>query len=150
MAARPTIVQINLAPTLGGAEVFTAFMSRALAARGWPTRVIVDAKANFWRDLDFGGVNRVGARDGVAAAAALAPDEIALILMDATMPILGGVEAFDVIRTIRPDAKGILCSGFSEAMGGAAVREHGFLTFLKKPYSINELQDTLEKLFKEA
>ena len=41
MAARPTIVQINLAPTLGGAEVFTAFMSRALAARGWPTRVLV-------------------------------------------------------------------------------------------------------------
>ena len=46
MTARPPIVQINLAPTLGGAEVFTAFMSRALVARGWPTRVIVGADAH--------------------------------------------------------------------------------------------------------
>jgi len=56
MAARPRIVQVNLAPTLGGAEVFTAFMSRALVARGWPTRVLVRADTDCWRDLDFGGV----------------------------------------------------------------------------------------------
>ena len=78
MTARPTIVQINLAPTLGGAEVYTAFMSRALAARGWPTRVIVRADAPFWRDLDFGGVEQVGARDGMAAATGLVAGEIVL------------------------------------------------------------------------
>ena len=67
MTARPTIVQINLAPTLGGAEVYTAFMSRALAARGWPTRVVVSANAQFWRDLDFGEA------DGFACAMAHLP-----------------------------------------------------------------------------
>jgi len=79
MTPRPRIVQINLAPTLGGAEVFTAFMSRALAARGWPTRVIVAARANFWRDLDFGGVEVQGVADGDAAADALEAGDIALI-----------------------------------------------------------------------
>jgi len=79
MTPRPRIVQINLAPTLGGAEVFTAFMSRALAARGWPTRVIVDARAKFWRDLDFGGVEVIGVTDGNAAANALEAVDIALI-----------------------------------------------------------------------
>ena len=57
MAARPTIVQINLSPTLGGAEVYTAFLSRALAQRGWPTRVLVDAKAKFWRDSNSAAWN---------------------------------------------------------------------------------------------
>jgi hypothetical protein len=71
MAARPRIVQVNLAPTLGGAEVFTAFMSRALVARAWPTRVLVRDDATFWRDLDFGGVDQLPVTDGMAAVAAL-------------------------------------------------------------------------------
>lgn len=61
---RPTIVQFNLSPTLGGAEVYTAFFSRALEARGWPTRVVVSSAARFWDDLNFGGVARSPLRLG--------------------------------------------------------------------------------------
>ena len=64
---RPTIVQFNLSPTLGGAEVYTAFFSRALETRGWPTRVVVNAAARFWDDLDFGGVARSPFRPGAIA-----------------------------------------------------------------------------------
>ena len=88
MTPRPRIVQVNFAPTLGGAEVFTAFMSRALAARGWPTRVIVAARANFWRDLDFGGVEVRGVADGNAAADALEAGDIALIHGSLPAPVL--------------------------------------------------------------
>ena len=88
MTARPAIVQINLARTLGGAEVFTAFMSRALAARAWPTRVIVGADALFWRDLDFGGVEQVRVRDGMAAASTLVPGDIALLHGSLPKPVL--------------------------------------------------------------
>jgi glycosyltransferase involved in cell wall biosynthesis len=77
-AARPTIVQINLSPTLGGAEVYTAFMSRALAARGWPTRVLVDAHAAIWRDLDFGAVELTPVT-AATAAGEVRPGDIALI-----------------------------------------------------------------------
>jgi len=77
-AARPTIVQINLSPTLGGAEVYTAFMSRALTARGWPTRVLVDAHATIWRDLDFGGVELVPVT-AATAPAKIGEGDIALI-----------------------------------------------------------------------
>jgi glycosyltransferase involved in cell wall biosynthesis len=55
----PTVLQFNLSPTLGGAEVYTAFLSRALVARGWATRVVVDSASKFWHDLDFGGVSRI-------------------------------------------------------------------------------------------
>jgi glycosyltransferase involved in cell wall biosynthesis len=55
----PTILQFNLSPTLGGAEVYTAFFSRALVARGWATRVVVRPGSRFWNDLDFGHVSRL-------------------------------------------------------------------------------------------
>jgi len=93
MTARATIVQINLAPTLGGAEVFTAFMSRALAARGWPTRVMVGADALFWCDLDFGGVEQVRVRDGMAAAASLKAGDVALIHGSLPAPVLTKLSA---------------------------------------------------------
>ena len=79
MTARPTIVQINLAPTLGGAEVYTAFMGRALAARGWPTRVVVDARARFWADLDFGTVEQFRAADLASIAAAVTEGDLVVI-----------------------------------------------------------------------
>ncbi len=79
MTARPAIVQFNLSPTLGGAEVFTAFMGRALAARGWTTRTLVDAGATYWNDLDTGGVAPIRAANAAAAAATLVPGEIALV-----------------------------------------------------------------------
>ena len=79
MIARAAIVQFNLSPTLGGAEVFTAFMGRALAARGWPTRTVVDAGAAFWSDLDTGGVAPIRVANAAAATAALSPGDIALV-----------------------------------------------------------------------
>jgi glycosyltransferase involved in cell wall biosynthesis len=79
MTARPRIVQINLASTLGGAEVFTAFMSRALIARGWPTTSIVGAESSIWRDLDFGRVEQVRVQDSTATVNALAAGDIVLI-----------------------------------------------------------------------
>jgi glycosyltransferase involved in cell wall biosynthesis len=92
MNTRPTIVQVNLSPTLGGAEVYTAFMSRALAARGWPTRVLVNTRARFWRDLDFGSVEQVRVNDAVAAAAAVAAGEIALIHASLPAPLLSTLQ----------------------------------------------------------
>jgi len=88
MTERPRIVQINLAPALGGAEVFTAFMSRALIARGWPTRAIVATGSAFWRDLDFGGVEKIQVRDGMAAVDALAPGDVALVHSPLPAPVL--------------------------------------------------------------
>jgi glycosyltransferase involved in cell wall biosynthesis len=82
---RPAIVQFNLSPTLGGAEVYTAFFSRALAARGWPTRVVVNSAARFWGDLDFGGVERTPFRYG---ADALENGDVALVHASLPDPML--------------------------------------------------------------
>ena len=69
------------------------------------------------------------------------PDAVDLILMDASMPGMCGWEAFERIRQIRPAARALLCSGFSGISGEEQAREHGFLGYLKKPFSIRALQE---------
>jgi PAS domain S-box-containing protein len=96
---------------------------------------------------DFLNYQVLTARDGREAVDVFTrhADTISVILMDATMPNMTGSEAYQVIKTIRPGAKAILCSGYSDETGNKLVKEHGFQGFLKKPYSIKELQDALEK-----
>jgi len=91
---RPAIVQFNLSPTLGGAEVYTAFFSRALAARGWPTRVVVSPAARFWTDLDFGGVEHSPFRYG---ADALEHGDIALVHASLPDPMLARLAGHFVV-----------------------------------------------------
>lgn len=43
--------QINLQPDFGGGEVYTAFLTRALARHGVPTTLAVDERARFWSGL---------------------------------------------------------------------------------------------------
>ena len=102
---RPTIVQFNLSPTLGGAEVYTAFFSRALEARGWRTRVVVNPAAAFWGDLDFGAVSRVYFG---TAGGALKPGEVALVhspLPVAALAALAGERVIGVAHQALYDAK---------------------------------------------
>jgi PAS domain S-box-containing protein len=83
-----------------------------------------------------------GGEEAVALFRAQA-DRIALVLMDATMPGLDGSAAFEAMRRIRPDARAILCSGYGDETGRAAAAEHGFAAFLRKPFSLKELESLL-------
>jgi glycosyltransferase involved in cell wall biosynthesis len=150
MTPRPRIVQINLAPTQGGAEVFTAFMSRALAARGWPTRVIVAARASFWRDLDFGGVEVIGVSDGDAAAASLATGDIALIHGSLPAPVLARLRERGLVLGIAHqalyDASRPAYYGQSDLLFGvsrhviATLRAHGMANVHAEPlFGIGEI-----------
>ena len=47
----PRAWQINLQPHLGGGELYSAFLTRALARHGVPTTLVVDERARFWSGL---------------------------------------------------------------------------------------------------
>jgi len=66
-------------------------------------------------------------------------DEIALVLMDLTMPEMDGEQAFHAIRAIRSDAAVILSSGFSESEAAQRLYRHGLAGFIQKPYKRNVL-----------
>jgi DNA-binding NtrC family response regulator len=61
-------------------------------------------------------------------------DAIRLVLLDRTMPALSGSDTFAAIRALRPDAKVVLVSGYSEERATADLTFQGLAGFLGKPF----------------
>ncbi len=61
-------------------------------------------------------------------------DEIRAVVLDRTMPDIGGEDAFDEIRRIRPDARIMLISGYSEERAAWHFIDKGLDAFLHKPF----------------
>ena len=71
---------------------------------------------------------------------------IRFVLMDLTMPYMDGEEAFREFRKIDPDVKVIICSGYNEQEVSQKFVGKGLAGFLKKPYMLEELQESIQKL----
>ncbi|RMH64533.1 MAG: PAS domain-containing sensor histidine kinase [Calditrichaeota bacterium] len=78
-----------------------------------------------------------------------APDSFDLIILDLTMPVLSGEEAYDHIREIAPDIPVILSSGFTDTEARIRFKDKAPAGFLQKPYTIEKLRHTLYKLSKK-
>jgi len=68
---------------------------------------------------------------------------IDLVILDMIMPGMGGGDVFNEMKTINPEIKVILCSGYS--MNGQAkdIMPRGIKAFLQKPFRIDELSRTV-------
>jgi PAS domain S-box-containing protein len=74
------------------------------------------------------------------------PDEIDLVLLDMSMPLMSGEEALGHMQKIRPDVRVILSSGFSEAEAIQHFSGKGLAGFLEKPYTSARLAESIGKL----
>jgi CheY-like chemotaxis protein len=70
-------------------------------------------------------------------------DQIALVLLDLTMPVMGGEEALGKLRAIRPDVDIILMSGYDEGQAMLGFDEAEVSGFLKKPYTGESLANAV-------
>ena len=73
-------------------------------------------------------------------------DQITLVLLDMTMPHMGGAEAFAEIRKIRSDARVILMSGYSERKATSSFAEHELDGFVPKPLSFQGLKTVIRQV----
>ncbi|HBF33351.1 TPA: hypothetical protein DDW35_02180 [Candidatus Sumerlaeota bacterium] len=98
------------------------------------------------------GFDVILTRDGQEAVEAFVQhaNTIELVLLDLTMPILGGAEVFEKIRNIRPDTRVVLSSGFSERDISEQFREKGLTGFIQKPFTYDALQETLHAALTSA
>ncbi|MCA9679177.1 MAG: PAS domain S-box protein [Kofleriaceae bacterium] len=85
-----------------------------------------------------------GVGDGRAAIErfASAPAAYAAVMLDVTMPGLGGVEATTAIHSLRPGMPVVLMSGFTTDVVPADLAH---VTFLSKPFRVEALVDALEQ-----
>jgi DNA-binding NarL/FixJ family response regulator len=69
------------------------------------------------------------------------------VIMDLTIQGgMGGKETMKELLVIDPSVKGIVSSGYSNDPILAHFREYGFSGMVSKPYTVRELQETLQEL----
>jgi PAS domain S-box-containing protein len=87
------------------------------------------------------------AADGEEALARFreAPDAWALVLTDQSMPRLAGTDLARQILAIRPEARVIVCTGYSDRVDARLARELGLVGLLAKPIERDTLSETLAK-----
>lgn len=69
---------------------------------------------------------------------------ISLVLLDMTMPRMGGEEAYREMRRLHPDIRVILSSGYNEVEAMGRFRGKGLKGFIQKPYGPRELLATIQ------
>jgi signal transduction histidine kinase/CheY-like chemotaxis protein len=70
-------------------------------------------------------------------------DDVAVVLLDMTMPVMSGEETFRRLRAIRPNVKVILSSGYDEPEANSRFTGKGLAGFLQKPYTGARLAKTI-------
>jgi two-component system cell cycle sensor histidine kinase/response regulator CckA len=121
----------------------------ALAISG--TVLVVDDEAII-RDLARGALEAVGvrvleARDGLEAVEFFQSGKAAvdLVLLDMTMPRMGGAETFRRIRQMHPTLKVLLTSGYTQKESMESLADLPPDGFLQKPFRIRELVAMVRK-----
>lgn len=96
------------------------------------------------------GFETVTAASGEEGAALFARDSggIDIVLLDQIMPGIDGVSTFKKLRTVRPDIKVILASGFSQQEVAERFSGLGLNGFLPKPYVMKDLATELVRVLK--
>jgi PAS domain S-box-containing protein len=100
------------------------------------------------RTLEGQGYEVLAAADGEEAVRAFGErsDGIALAILDAVMPKMGGREAYEALRGRKPALKFLVVSGYSvNSIDERFIREAG-LQFLQKPFSPTELARRVREL----
>lgn len=89
------------------------------------------------------GLNPITAGNGKEAVEVFRNniDKIQLVLLDLSMPEMDGAATFEQIKKLKPDAKIILCSGYSEEemLSRFELSNHP-AAFLKKPSKLKDLK----------
>ncbi len=94
------------------------------------------------------GYQTLSAGDGLEAVTLFRrkSDEIACIVLDLTMPIMGGVAAFNEFQRIKPGIKVILSSGFSTENVVTQFSHQKPQGFLQKPFQIDALKKEINRV----
>ena len=71
---------------------------------------------------------------------------IDLVVLDLVMPDMGGRETYQKLRSINPEVRVLLSSGFSLDSLAKEMLEHGCDGFIQKPFFIQELSQEVAKI----
>lgn len=97
--------------------------------------------------LDYAGVRTMSAASGEEGVALFQShkDEIELVLLDLSMPGIGGKETFRRLKELRDDLKIVLSSGYGQSVVTDDLNFLGLTGFIQKPFRYDKLNDLITK-----
>src|SRR4051812_31580058 len=72
-------------------------------------------------------------------------DQIAGVVLDVTMPVMGGEEALRRLKEIQPEVRVVLSSGYDEVEAVQRFAGEGAADFIQKPYTPAALAAKIQK-----
>jgi two-component system, cell cycle sensor histidine kinase and response regulator CckA len=98
--------------------------------------------------LEYLGYEVLAAQGGAEAVEVFrrAGGTVDIAILDLIMPGMGGGETFDRLRTIDPDLKVLLVSGYSLSGEAREIMARGCGGFLQKPFDLSELSSKIEEI----
>lgn len=109
-------------------------------------RMILEVTAETLRRL---GYRTITAKNGQEAIDLARSHEgpLHLVLLDLSMPVMGGADAFPRIKAIRPETRFIVCTGFEQELVSSHLLEAGGVdSFLLKPFRLSALAHEIRKV----
>jgi CheY-like chemotaxis protein len=117
------------------------------------TILLVDDNADFriifQRKFTDLGYEVLTAPDGVRGLQLVLNASPDLVLLDMSMPHRGGLETLRLIRSVQPQAKVILLTGYIEDDARLEAQELGVSDVILKPVSIKDLAQSIEAVLHE-
>jgi two-component system cell cycle sensor histidine kinase/response regulator CckA len=151
LPACPPGTAIAAAEARGAMEANRAAVVESSEPAQGPTILAVDDESTVLalaRDvLEMHGYTVLTARNGEEAVRLFREHQttVGLVLLDLTMPVMGGVECFRRMKELDPGVRVVISSGFSSESTAAEVLREGALDYLQKPYDIEHLARVVRK-----
>ena len=75
-------------------------------------------------------------------------EKIKAVLLDLTMPVMGGEEAFRLMKEIRPEIPVIISTGYAENEVREQFTGETMLNLISKPYSASTLRARIAEVWR--
>lgn len=110
--------------------------------------LIVDDEAEFTRALaeriENRGLEVAAVDSGERALEAVQDEDFSLIILDLSMPGMGGLETLKRLREKRPELQIVVLTGRATVEKGVEAMKLGALDFLEKPADIKKIMEKFE------
>ena len=107
--------------------------------------MIIDVGGQLLEKLGYAVLEARGGREAIQIYQEN-KDNIDMIILDMIMPDMGGSEVYDKIKTINPEVKVLLSSGYSVDGQATEILKRGCNGFLQKPFNLKKLSKKIREV----
>jgi CheY-like chemotaxis protein len=98
--------------------------------------------------LEYHGYQTILARDGLEALEILINkgNEIGMVVLDLYMPKMNGLEVYSRMRSILPDIRALISSGYPIDNGMHSILKRDKVAFISKPFDVKKFLETVKSV----